>query len=383
MDTNYIKNHINYESRGETFNEVSKERLIEILIDYYFNSLTLSKLIEKYNLNTNLKNIRSDFPNLTSNLKCQYDGNLMISKLPSKESVKFDIEESNYECIVCGHRQSINCRCDNCRKYYQQIIKNHYENQNLDLVDLENISLMDRLNISEILQINHARSLEDITSDNKLNIQAYYELLAPLFDKNLLTISSNSTIESFKMADNFPNVFYPTEVNFNININSSIDKLKFLTDENLLSKYKSDEIKDVYKKIVISELIKLLTIKMDEYNLKLVSRNEKEKNNIEDITNLFNRMLKTLSPGQIYSLIWKGTRDANDSKDRNKWGNYKYHQLSFVLLKIDSVWKLYKNNNYEIKSFDIPYDYVKDLKTDIFFDFLLEKPNWFSEVINF
>lgn len=374
---------IDFETRGSALKSCNKEALEHILVDYYFKGKTLKKIIEDYELQENSYKVRESFPKLVNNVLCKYDRNKMSLKLPSKDGISwFPTPEDKFKCEKCGHIDEIGCMCENCKKTYRLEIEKNYVQE--DKINLDTLGLEDKLLLATILQYLHVNSVDEeigpyynFYDRNSPDYFEKVEALNRLYKKGIISVSPYSDIAAFPMDENFPNTFYLGGVKWKINLEqTNIENEQFI---NLL-KYpdsfiqaSNEEINFVWRDIVIHELIRLFKYQVDEFRFSNVNEEEEEK-----LISLFIRLSKVLVPSQIYSIIWLSFRKANDRRTRNTWGNYKFHQIDFIIKIIEETAIQKSREDVPILKYEYPYQMNATLYTKIFFEQLLSEFNWFD-----
>ncbi|HFD0788783.1 TPA: hypothetical protein QFG22_000399 [Enterococcus faecium] len=384
MNRTDILNSFDYDTRGNEFKEVSEIKMREILEDYYFTGKTIKKIIEENQLKIKSSVLYKNFPKLTNKTTCKYDQHKMYVTVPSRENLKyFSIDVEKFECSECGHRNIVGCMCNNCQDTYRRKIKQAYSLE--EKVSLESCCLKDRLALATLLQYTFTNSCrEEIGPYNK-----YLEVSgSPFFDarkelerlitKGIIGVSPSSDLSSFPIDDQFPNRFYSDRVKYKLNLAMEdedylFSSLKYFTNTILID---DQERNDLWRYIVINELIRLTEYQMEEFAFFYKHKNDKDK-----LFNLFNRLVETLIPSQIYAMIWLGIRKADNLKKKDVWKNYKYHHVDFIITNIEQsiMWRF--NNQEEIKSYNYPNQVEPILYTKIYFEQILLRPDWFVEKV--
>ena len=373
---------IDLDTRGELLKKCSEKDVKQLLIDFYFRGKKLSKINTDYNLNETIYKIKQAFPYLANGKLCKYDQNKMLCKLPSKEYFKrFDAQINIFKCEKCDHFESNECMCENCRKNYRLEIKKICSNK--EKIDLNTLVLEDRILLATFLQYCHVDSLrKDIGTFNEFyddEFPAFFDetkYLEKLASKNIITISPNSDIDAFVMEEGLISAYYIGKVKWNVNVSTeTIDTkylLEFLKYPNYSLVTDSHDVNFMWREIVIYELIRLCKREMEEFKFNKINDEE------DKLYDLFVRLSEWLSPAQIYSLIWFSVRRADNQRTNNTWGNYKFHQVEFIIKNIEETAIQRHQKGKILDNYEYPYKTNKTLLTKIFFEQLLQKPDWFD-----
>ena len=96
---------------------------------------------------------------------------------------------------------------------------------------------------------------------------------------------------------------------------------------------------------------------------------------------MITRLLINWTPSQIYGFIWQAVRRADNNRTRNVWGNYKYHQVDFVIKIIDDI--IINKNSLDIPTdkYKYPFQVTPFFKTKIFFNQMIVNPDWFQKAV--
>lgn len=379
-----ILNYFDYDTRGNEFKEISEIKMREILEDYYFTGKTIKKIIEENQLRIKSSELYKKFPKLTNKATCKYDEQKIYLTLPSRENFKhFSIDIEKFECSECGHRNMVGCMCRNCQDSYRMKIKQAYSLETK--VSLESCCLKDRLALATLLQYTFTNSCEEEIGPSKqyseIEDSAFFDMrmeLERLIAKGIIGVSASSDLSSFPIDDQFPNSFYSDRVKYKLNLAMEdeyylFNSLKYLTNTVPID---DQEKNDIWRYIVVNELIRLTEYQMDKFDFLYQHENDRDK-----LFNLFNRLLGNLIPAQIYALICCGVRRAYISKKEAVWENYKYSHVDLIIANIEQIFLLKFNNYEEIKRYDYPNEVRPILYTKIYFEQILLKPNWFVEKV--
>ncbi|ENZ7247419.1 hypothetical protein ACG7YK_001350 [Enterococcus hirae] len=208
------------------------------------------------------------------------------------------------------------------------------------------------------------------------------DILKDLIDKDILKISEQTPIEVFSKITDTNFSYRVDETLFSLNIVSErynrieiFEKLKYLDD---IEVENSKEYIHLWKSYVIQELLKIFRFEMNKLGFsRELDDEEKEKL----ICNAFDGWLKLYSPSQVYSLLYKSIRDADNARTAGTIGNYKYHEIKFVIMLVDKMIIKYEKEGWEVKSYDYPNQLELDMQTKLFFVNVIKEKNWFGSII--
>lgn len=373
-------------------NKMKPVTLTKALKEYYFGDNRVSEILKKYGIAVAPSDFSKFLPLVDTEVHCPYDGESMFSKLPSKAGASS--WDKDIVCLKCGHivfRSNIpyrECDCAGC------IAKRKQENQKLtDLIravnnnqpffEYANISLESVLDLAVILQEFHANTLDDIGIYERCeNPDFSIDILKRLVDQGLIVVSENSPRTAFTKVNEEGYSYYLSKVNWDIWIKrdntSEEDLLSILKNPNagLQLYFDHDDVINNYRKAVHVELEKLA-----KYQFSDLSLDFQKQSDLDKMHDAFDRWLISLSPAQIYDLLWLGVRRVNDSRTRGVWGNYRYHQTDLVIKVIDEIIATKASQSVTITPFDYPYQVTQDLRTKILFGQIEIIPDWFQKVI--
>lgn len=77
-------------------------------------------------------------------------------------------------------------------------------------------------------------------------------------------------------------------------------------------------------------------------------------------------------------MIWFSVRRADNQRTNNTWGNYKFHQVEFIIKNIEETAIQRHQKGKILDNYEYPYKTNKTLLTKIFFEQLLQKPDLFD-----
>ncbi|WP_369670586.1 hypothetical protein [Enterococcus lactis] len=394
MEYEDIKNCklVQVQEKGHPFYDVESESIIEIIELYYTGKLSVTKIIDKFGLNIDkVSKFSTYLPFFYTKEKCPYDDLHLIAKLPSKSSLKYFSPDPH--CNKCGHieyyKGSKLCSCNNCqlkkeneKKRISTIINDIYLDSE---VEFQDIKVFDRVNIAALLQISNLEfnCLVPQYKTYKGSINGFtMETLRDLIDKDILKVSEQTPIEVFSNITDTSFSYKVDETLFSLNITNEcysrkelFEKLKYLDDIEIEN---SREYIHLWKSYVIQELLKIFKFEMKKLGFpKELDNEEKEKM----LYNAFDGWLKLYTPSQVYALLYKSIRDADNARTTGTIGNYRYHEIRFVIVLVDKMIIKYEQEGWEIKNYDYPNQLELNIQTKLFFMNVIKEKNWFNIII--
>lgn len=358
----------NYNGKLKIF---QKSQIINIMDDYYNSDLSVSKIISKYSINMNIRNLSEEFPLIFLNEQCPYDGSHLLKRLPSR-SGNLTITP---QCDVCGHRLEVNCSCDGCEnqrkileKRKREIIISTYTSS-VDRIEYENLSATSRIFLSVLL---HAGLNDEATKisgekiiENKLSLTHELDcaILEHLLSENVILVDPMSPMESFNV-NNFPNEYYIFKVNYLINLEFNEKGLDFLEypDRKEIIKYK-EECLDIWKQIALHECIEYLINQMKIVNFDF---NPKEKTKL-----VISHLLEEYSIGQVRNLIYGSVNNAATWYQRS--GISKKHAANSAITTLNNRGSKAKVENWNLKPYQRNYGSKASQLSIVFFNDILQK----------
>lgn len=271
---------------------------------------------------------------------------------------------------------------ENDKKRVLSIIDEIYLNSE---VELQDISIFDRVNIAALIQICNLEFnclVPQYKTYKGSGIGFTLGLLRDLIDKDILKISKKTPIEVFSEITDTNFSYGVDEALFSLNIVSEryskveiFEKLKYLDDVEIEN---SKEYIHLWKSYVNKELLKIFIFEMNKLGFsRELDKEEKEKM----LCNAFDRWLKLYSPAQVYALLYKSIRDADNARTTGAIGNYKYHEIKFIIILVDKMIIKYEKEGWEVKSYDYPNQLELDIQTKLFFVNVIKEKNWFGSII--
>lgn len=380
---------------NSVFEKFSNTELKRIIKEYYSDK-KITDILNNIDINIRPNDFYKNLPLINTKIKCPYDKNDMFAQLPSKSNIQN--WDKDVICPKCGHMifnktnfyDTKECDCSNCIKKRKLDAENKLEiikkvNEEYSAIDYSSLSMEDVLDIATILNGFNSLSLENIgIYDNNHNLDFDSKILVRLANKNLILVSESSPAESIEKYTKTGYSYYVEKVNWNINVKfsdlDSKDLLNLLKNPNKGMNYNFDskESNKLYLNIIDSEMLRLFEM---EFNDLALSFDKDTNKDAVKITDMINRLLVSWSPSQIYAFIWQAVRKADNSRTRNVWGNYRYHQVDFVIKLIDDIIINNRNANNSNKEFNYPFKITPYLRTQIFFNQMMILPDWFNSLV--
>ncbi|MBO0479151.1 hypothetical protein JZO72_05865 [Vagococcus fluvialis] len=269
---------------------------------------------------------------------------------------------------------------DNLKK---QIIKENFGTRLLN-TGYKEMTLSEKINLAALLQGFHVKNLrddfgtyEDFNDNNSPLFLNGYEKLADLFQSKIICVSEMNDPKVFIFeGDEIPR-FRLTIANYFLNIKSEDnikdeDLFNFLKYPNMSIIDSEGEMATLWNELVTDELVRLF-----EYQLSELRFVYKKDNDYRHLVDYFNGLYKILNPAQIYALIWMAVRQADNSRTRGTWGNFKFKHVNFILKIMEDIRIKKTNNNDMIEAFEYPYASNISLVSRVFFDQVMLCPEWF------
>lgn len=373
---------------------LDEKLLRQLLREYYKGEMKVKAIIEKYELDID-KDIyfSRHLPLFYSNAKCPYDGEKLVSKFPSKSNLVYS--SLDYYCLECGHNEynssSKECSCDNCKenkekleKQIQNIIDDFFENQE---VELNSLSLEDRLNIATILQISDTKYgylIPRFANYDTSNHCISTDTIDDFVNRRILKISKQNSLDVYSNITDNRFKYNSREVYLLLNIISN----KGLSEEELFEELKyannlevesSEEICLLWRKIIYEELYKIfvLLMKNSKFTRELGDQKKESK-----LYNAFDKWIENYTPSQIYAILYRSIKEADNKRTSGYMGNYRFNEISFIVKLGDEMIMRYEKEDWKIQHYNYPKQLEINIQTKIFFSKVIKYPNWFDSKIN-
>lgn len=394
MEYKDIKNCklVQIKEKDHPFYGIKSEDLKEIIRLYYTGKLSVTKIIDRFGLNIDKASKFSTYlPFFYAERKCPYDDLNLIAQLPSKSSLKYF--SPDIQCEKCDHieydKDNEECSCSNCqlkkekeKKKISSIINDIYLDSE---VEFQDIGVLDRVNIAALFQISNLEFnclVPQYKTYKGLENGFTLDTLRDLIDKDILKVSEQTPIEVFSNVTDTSFSYRVDETLFSLNIVSEcysrkdfFEKLKYLDDIEMKN---SREYIHLWKSYVIQELLKIFRFEMNKLGF---FRELDDEEKVKMLCNAFDGWLKIYSPSQIYALLYKSIRDADNARTTGTIGNYRYHEIKFIIVLVDKMIVKYEQEGWEIKKYDYPNQLELDIQTKLFFMNVIKEKNWFGRII--
>lgn len=378
--------NLDYGTVGHYFQGKTEEEILAILTDYYERKKTLKDIASELGENVHSSHLRKHFPKAKSKVTCKHDGTPFYIDLPNKQNYQKDwLETVIPYCLHCGHQDLEACECEQCLGEQRRKIQEAYPKKEEKLV--EDFSMYEKVVLATLLQGMHVKKIDQTfgpfdefdDEDGPLFVESddAYQKLQHLLIKRIISVSSESSLNSFVKDDDFPQTIYTSLVSWELNVASEFVKdreqlfkyLKYPSGSSLSEDKAFDEL---WCDIIKQELVRCVCLELKKYHFSFKHDNDKEK--IED---QIIRLLELYNPGQIYALFWTAVRYADNSRTSKSWGNYAYNHINFVLKKVDEIEQSKSKKQETIDTFDYPKNLSMMLFTKVFFQEIAHEPNWF------
>lgn len=394
MEYKDIKNYklVRIQEKDHPLYGLEFEVLKEIVELYYIGKLSVTEIIDKFGLSIDkISKFSTYLPFFYTERKCPYDDLHLIAQLPSKSSLKYFFPD--FQCEKCGHieydKGNEECSCSNCqlkkeneKEKVSSIIKDIYLDRE---VEFQDIGVFDRVNIAALFQISNLEfnCLAPQYKTYKGLINGFtLDTLRDLIDKDILKVSEQTPIEVFSNVTDTNFSYRVDETLFSLNIVSErysrkdfFEKLKYLDDIEMKN---SREYIHLWKSYVIQELLKIFRFEMKKLGF---FRELDDEEKVKMLCNAFDGWLKIYSPSQVYALLYKSVREADNARTTGTIGNYRYHEIKFIIVLVDKMIIKYEQEGWEIKNYDYPKQIELDIQTKLFFMNVIKEKNWFGTII--
>lgn len=378
-----------WDTVGDDLKNLSRDRLKEIMNDYYNNQIVVEKIVEKYNLSIHPSRLFLSFPKIKSNHTCEYDGNVLQISMPSRTAILSAYDSLDLTCPFCKHSPTNPfCNCKNCEKKHEEERKRIIEKQkNNELIKRDKIIKIynpeTKAKIAHLTlrdKLYFAALLRGLASEDLLKIMPYInrsENVTPLLAKDLKLLGYfcdtgyikidvyNSDINCF--SDTEPITYYADRVIYQLNFDEDLstkDLYKILrhpkSDKFLSNK---EETLDLWRELAIDECIAYLN-----YQFKILKF--PEFNAGEKTIDTFTRLLDQFSTGKIFSLIYSSVKSAAAYQRRD--GVTVKRAQNSAITNINKYAARALDENWSLKNYDIPYNMENGCVTDILYDEILK-----------
>lgn len=393
--------------------DFSKKEVTQLLLDYYALLIPVEAVLQVHHLKMKASLFSQYLPQIDTLDVCPNDTCKMWTQLPSRSKKEKWLEDSI--CPMCGYtikrngkakslastanltQEQLNqqrlsnvamkkssakqaAAAEHLAVETRKKIKSFLRKRRPEKVDFLNLTVQESLDIAVLLNQFHASSLSNIgTFDEHLDIHgdSLYddELINRMLKADTLVFSEDSEVDSFVFDRDQVTSVYTTKVNWHIWVSSD-----YYSDELLLEQLKNPgssvmmnktEIDSIYLGIVKKEIYKIFAWELTEHKFSLNKANDKI-----EIQESIDSWLMSYTPAQIRAIIWRGVRMANNSRTKETWGNFKYHPIHFVIHEAKFYVGSTVDSNRVIPNYTYPKDIERNLETDIFFNQIIEVPDW-------
>lgn len=383
---------VKIQEKNNPFFGIESEVLNEIIELYYTEELTVVQIIDKFGLNIDkAPKFSSYLPFFYTVRKCPYDNLQLVAQLPSKSSLKYF--SPDFQCVKCRHtdyeKNNGVCKCNNCqlkekdkKNRLSTIINNVYRGTE---VELQDINIFDRLDIATLFQIINLE-FNDLVPQYKTYkrlINSFTEdTLHNLIDQKIIKVSERNSSEIFTNITEQSFSYLTEETFFSLNVVSNhyneIETFEMLKNLDDIKIDNAREYVRLWRYYVTNELLKIYKFEMEKLGFsKELYVKEKEKM----FCKALDRWLELYSPSQIYALLYKSIREADNARTTGTIHNYQYHETKFIIVLVDKMIVKYEHEGWGIKHYDYPNQLELDIQTQLFFMKVIKEKNWFGAVI--
>jgi|SRR6185437_2430631 len=264
---------------------------VDELIKKYYAGEKISNLLKEYNIDSKKKTVVKYFPSKKIDRLCQYCNVNLYQEYKTRDSYYTPLPR----CNECGHVESNNCKCSNCKKELElkeqaeearkkQELEDFIKNQkpvqyeNLEFNDLVYLGALFRAGLTEDLRI--LNPIYYLDKPYAPTSEFEKEILENLYSKNLIIpLQSGGFITDFHEARYIINIV-SNDMNFYEIVNKILNP-NYPIDE------KKEELVLIWKRIAIEECKKFLNFTV--YKLFHINCNTSEKTDaiLYDLLNNF------------------------------------------------------------------------------------------------
>lgn len=347
-----------------------RSQIISIMSDYYNSDLSVEKIISKYSIRRDIRNLSKEFPKVFLDEKCPYDNSNLVKQMSSRSGYSVRIPQ----CPICGHKLKGNCNCDGCKnkkkrmqEQKRNIIISAYSTD-VDKVKDKDLSVTSKIFLSALLHAglnNEAtKILGEKISENKLSPTNEFDriILEHLLSKNIILVDPMSPLDAFP-SENFSNEYYIFKVNYLLNVETESGELDFLEypDRSDIIRYK-EECLGVWKQIALYECLEYLVSQMKEARFTF---NPQKKTRM-----VINHLIEQYSIGQIWNLIYGSVNHA--AAWYQKSDVTKKHAANSVITTLNNRGDRAQAENWNLKPYHRSYDNKLSQISMVFFDGILQ-----------
>lgn len=332
---------------------------IEELMKRYYSGETATKLISEFNIHTTASNLYRVFPpEEFLDYKCEYCGNILVAKRPSKSNINLPRYEKDLFCPKCNHKQYTTCRCQSCKN--AEIRRNDERLENIKEafsgqianVTFDELSFLEKVYTGTLCRAYLRENMFEISPHDEMsNViltptkELQIELYNVLIKSKVIRVSPNSAISAFDFDENnFPKAYSMNKVAYNINLKMPLNKNDLfleILNPTYYSEINKDDAFELWKKIAVAECIEYL-----EHRLKSVGFDFSAG---EKTYTTFEILLQDFSVSQIYGIIWREV--ANASKLYLEKSISKSHAANSVIGACQRYGERAKINKWDLKRY--------------------------------
>lgn len=361
---------------------------IESLMNKYYNGVKASDIIKEYNIDTTSSKLYTLFPPIIcEDIICPVCNEPMYKERDSKSSYSWNKKKPF--CAICGHTDEIICKCNYCIAEREKVRKLNEERKvrilqekrekikkvydlNIVPVNYSDLNFREKVFLGALLRTSLSEDMEVILPLNDAErelaptIGYIKEILSYLIGRGVISVDSNSSIDSFLDSNEekdieFPNVYYITMVKYRINIVGDED-IKNILSKIINPKSFSDADKEdalnIWKEIALEECIEYF-----EYQMKSVRF---DFNIGEKTIAIFKDLLENFSVSQIYGIIYKSV--ANATKYYQESSVSKKQAANSVIGGCQRYAERAMINNWELAKYSRIKELPQSMISEFFFD---------------
>lgn len=292
------------------------EKELSTLIERYYSGESVKTLLSEYNIDCLPSNLYKHFPpKAVPSEHCRYCDEILITNRKSR-TYGDSFFKSDLYCPCCGHMPyALECKCENCISL-KKVIQEHKKNlifqcySNKHKIEFNSLSFQNKIYLSALCRLLLEEDTETITPySQKQLIQPLaprMDMVGKIYDSLLkekaIVVSPYSSVDAFA-EENFPNSFYPYEVEYRLNIlNSDITTMLHANYYDKENEHEQIVAYGLWKRIAVEDCISYLTYRLDELRFPF-SPGEKTYKTFEEI-------LESFSISQVYYFIYSAVKSA-------------------------------------------------------------------------
>lgn len=391
MELNDLISNLEFENESI----VEQEKIINEIIKYYNEEITLNELADNLYLKKN--KIRNQLPRLKVNKQCEVCKCIFSTIIPLRRSLEFFVLNYNSKsfdcCEKCGHFQNRTdiCNCEYCYNikltYFIESFKDDYDR----FIDTSFENLVNLLILVQFksLDFNKTEFTIDKSEYNKLS-----EIFEALRKENIVVLSLNNDVKNLNWNKQLKYEYSKTNVKFTINS----EFLKFIgvdyhKNNSTLKEVLLELIRGNYKEVIFDFISNLIVDEMVDLFLYLLIKYRKVKEYKDDavftkdkkeVKILFKELYKDFTPNQIYFMSYS-TMSKEAANKNSKLGQYQYRSYDEISIKsILNHLSIYCSRSQEyIKNtrYSLPAFRNDDTMRSYLIEHIFGLENWFYSTI--